>query len=64
MALVRKDAAVMVKDVDAKEQMVGTALSLIQDKARLESLHQHILTLALPDSAKRIAEEVMKLAKK
>lgn len=64
MALVRKDAAVMVKDVDAKEQMVGTALSLIQDKARLESLHQHILTLALPDSAKRIAEEVMKLTKK
>lgn len=64
MALVRKDAAVMVKDVDAKEQMVGTALSLIQDKARLESLHQHILKLALPDSAKRIAEEVMKLAKK
>lgn len=64
MALVRKDAAVLVKDKDANEQMVATALSLIQDKARLESLQQHILTLALPDSAKRIAEEVMKLAKK
>ena len=64
MALVRKDAAVLVKDKDANEQMVAVALSLIQDKARLESLQQHILTLALPDSAKRIAEEVMKLAQK
>ena len=64
MALVRKDAAVLVKDIDANEQMVATALSLIQDEARLESLHQNILTLALPDSAKRIAEEVMKLAQK
>ena len=64
MALVRKDAAVLVKDIDANEQMVATALSLIQDKAQLESLHQNILTLALPDSAKRIAEEVMKLAQK
>ena len=64
MALVRKDAAVLVKDKDANEQMVATALSLIQDKVRLESLHRNILTLALPDSAKRIAEEVMKLAQK
>ena len=64
MALARKDAAVLVKDIDANEQMVATALSLIQDEARLESLHQNILTLALPDSAKRIAEEVMKLAQK
>ena len=64
MALVRKDAAVLVKDKDANEQMVTTALSLVQDEARLESLHQNILTLALPDSAKRIAEEVMKLAQK
>ena len=64
LALVRKDAAVLVKDIDANEQMVATALSIIQDEARLESLHQNILTLALPDSAKRIAEEVMKLAQK
>ena len=64
MALARKDAAVLVKDIDANEQMMATALSLIQDEARLESLHQNILTLALPDSAKRIAEEVMKLAQK
>ena len=64
MALVRKDAAVLVKDMDAKEQMVETALSLIQDDERLKILHENILTLALPDSARLIAKEVMKLAKK
>ena len=64
MALVKKDAGVLVKDVDAKDQMVATALSLIPDTARLEALSANILTLALPDSAKRIAEEVMKLAQK
>ena len=64
MALVRKDAAILVKDIDAKEQMVGTALALINDDEQLKVLHENILTLALPDSARHIAEEVMKLAKK
>lgn len=64
MALVKKDAGVLVKDIDAKDQMVATALSLIHDTARLEALRANILTLALPDSAKRIAEEVIKLAQK
>ena len=64
MALVRKDAAVLVKDKDAKEQMVATALSLIADEQRLQLLRKNILTLALPDSAIRIAQEVIKLAKK
>ncbi len=61
MALVRKDAAVLVKDVDAKTEMVRTALQLIQDEQKLQSLEQNILTLALPDSANIIAQEVVKL---
>jgi UDP-N-acetylglucosamine--N-acetylmuramyl-(pentapeptide) pyrophosphoryl-undecaprenol N-acetylglucosamine transferase len=64
MALVRKDAAILVKDINAKEQMVETALALIKDDEELRVLHKNILTLALPDSARHIAEEVMKLAKK
>lgn len=64
MALVNKNAAVLVKDKEAKEQLISTALSLIQDDQQLQLLHQNILTLALPDSALRIAEEVIKLAKK
>ena len=64
MALVKKDAAVLVKDVDAQKDLISTALSLIQDDKQLDVLHGNILQLALPDSARLIAEEVMNLAKK
>ena len=64
MALVRKDAAVLVKDADAKDALIATALPLIKDDKQLAVLHKNILTLALPDSARLIAEEVMKLATK
>ncbi len=63
MALVNREAAVLVKDAEAAEKLIPTALELIQDKQQLESLHTHVLALAERDSAKRIAEEVMKLAK-
>ncbi len=63
MALVNRDAAVLVKDIEAAEKLIPTALELIQDKKQLESLHTHVLALAERDSAKRIAEEVMKLAR-
>ena len=61
MALVNKHAAVLVKDVEAHEKMVQTALQLIQDEMALQDLQTNILTLALPDSAKLIAQEVMAL---
>ena len=64
MALVKKDAAVLVKDVDAQKDLISTALSLIQNDKQLDVLHGNILQLALPDSARLIAEEVMNLAKK
>lgn len=61
MALVNKDAAVLVRDADAAEQLIPTALSLIRDETQLASLHANILTLAQTDSARRIAEEVIAL---
>ena len=64
MALVHKDAAVLVKDVDAQTQLVSTALPLIHDDQQLHTLHTNILTLALPNSANLIAQEVIKLAAK
>jgi len=62
MALVRKDAAVLVRDADAAAQLIDTAIALMQDEQRLRTLHTNVLALAQKDSAKRIAEEVMKLA--
>lgn len=63
MALVNKKAAVLVKDCEAAEKLIPAALELIHDDQRLEALHTNILRLAQPDSAKRIAEEVIALAK-
>ena len=62
MALVNKQAAVLVKDQDAKEELITKASSIIDDKQELALLQKNILKLALPDSARLIAEEVMKLA--
>ncbi|MGM9825169.1 MAG: UDP-N-acetylglucosamine--N-acetylmuramyl-(pentapeptide) pyrophosphoryl-undecaprenol N-acetylglucosamine transferase [Paludibacteraceae bacterium] len=64
MALVNKDAAVLVKDADAQQQLIPTALALLQDPDRLSALREHILTLAQPDSARRIAEEVIRLGRR
>ena len=63
MALVNKDAAVLVKDAEAVTQLIPTAIKLINDEARLKTLHTNVLKLAQKDSARRIAEEVIALAK-
>jgi UDP-N-acetylglucosamine--N-acetylmuramyl-(pentapeptide) pyrophosphoryl-undecaprenol N-acetylglucosamine transferase len=61
LALVRKNAAVMIKDVDSVEQLVDKALELINDADALNELSNNILKMAEKDSADRIAEEVIKL---
>ncbi len=63
MALVNKDAAVLVKDIEAKEKLIDTALQMIANNAQLATLSANILKLAQRDSARRIAEEVIKLVK-
>ncbi len=60
MALVNEDAAVMLPDVEAKDKLVPMALLLLQDESRLQTLRKNILRLALPDSAAKIAEIVIK----
>ena len=62
MALVNKDAAIYVKDADAPATLLEMAIATVNDTIRLETLKENILKLALPDSAKIIAEEVIKLA--
>ncbi len=61
-ALVNKDAAIMVKDADAGEQLLPTALEVIADKNRLQQLSNNIKSMALPQSAEIIAKEVIRLA--
>ena len=63
LALVNKQAAVCVKDAEAPEKLINTALSIVNDESKLNELHQNILGMALKNSAERIAEEVLKIAK-
>lgn len=64
MALVRKNAALYVKDAEAKDSLIPKALETLQDTALLKSLGENAFTMAYKDSARVIAEEVLKLAKK
>jgi UDP-N-acetylglucosamine--N-acetylmuramyl-(pentapeptide) pyrophosphoryl-undecaprenol N-acetylglucosamine transferase len=62
MALVNKHAALYVKDADAPKLLLPLAIDTVKDSAKLQSLSENILTMALPDSAEIIAKEVIKLA--
>ena len=62
LALVRRDAALYVKDVEAKEQLVQLAIDTVKDDDKLLALNKNILEMALPDSAEIIAKEVLRLA--
>ena len=62
LALVRRDAALYVKDVEAKEQLVELAIETVKDNDKLQALSRNILEMGLPDSAEIIAKEVLRLA--
>lgn len=64
MALVNKEAAVLVKDAEAAEKLIPTLLDTINDEPLLAKLHTNVLALAQTDSANRIAKIVMEIARK
>ncbi len=64
MALVDKNAAVYVKDSEAEEKLIDTAIELANDTTKLNALSENIKKLAFHNSAAIIAEEVFKLADK
>lgn len=61
LALVDKDAAIYVKDIEAQEKLLSIALETVTDDDKLKKLSDNIAKLALPDSATIIAKEVIKL---
>ncbi len=64
MALVNKDAAILIKDIEANDLLVKTALETIKDKDKLKTLSENILKLAQHDSANRIVDEAIRLIKR
>ena len=61
MALVKENAALLVKDGDAQATLVRKALELLGDEERKKMLSGQIRKLARPDAAERIAREILKL---
>lgn len=62
MALVKRQAALYVRDSEARDKVIGLALDTVKDDAMLKRLSENILKMAMPDSASVIADEVIKLA--
>ena len=64
MALVDKEAAILVRDADAEEQLMKKTIEVVNDDALLAKLKTNIAPLAHPHSAELIVDEVMKLIEK
>lgn len=62
MSLVNKNAAILVRDYEAKEKLIKEAIALMNDSNKQQELQKNIGALALLNSANVIAKEVLKLA--
>ena len=62
LALSTRGAAIYIKDAEAPDSLLQTAIETVNDADKLKSLSENVLKLALPDSANIIAKEVINLA--
>ena len=60
-ALVKKNAAILVKDSDAKSSLIATVLSTLKDPDKCDLLGHEIKKMAKVDADDVIANEVLKL---
>jgi UDP-N-acetylglucosamine--N-acetylmuramyl-(pentapeptide) pyrophosphoryl-undecaprenol N-acetylglucosamine transferase len=64
MALVQRNAALLINDRSAEDTLVKEALELLNDSSRCEELSVNIGQMALPEADELIAGEVFKLVVK
>jgi len=62
MALVNKVAALLVKDSEAKEHLIPTAIKLLNDPDLQKELSLNIAQLAKPQATEHIVDEIEKIA--
>ena len=62
MALVNRDAALLVNDRNARQTLVTKTLSLLSNTTQKKTLREHIRLLSFPKAAVDIAQEVIILA--
>ena len=61
MALVNKDAGMLIKDSEAVEKLLPAACALIEDNEKIATLEKNIAVLARTDAAMTIAEETYRI---
>jgi len=61
MALVKENAAILVKDAEVKAKLVDEILALIKDEEKLMMLEKNVNKFAKPDASEHIVDELMKL---
>ena len=63
-ALSTKNAALMIRDCDAQNLLIDTALKTVQDETALKNMSDNISKMAQRDSATRIADIIFELVTK
>ncbi|CDD88569.1 uDP-N-acetylglucosamine--N-acetylmuramyl-(pentapeptide) pyrophosphoryl-undecaprenol N-acetylglucosamine transferase [Tannerella sp. CAG:51] len=63
-ALSTKNAALMIRDCDAQNLLIDTALKAVQDETSLKNMSDNISKMAQRDSATRIADIIFELVTK
>ena len=64
MALVSKDAAMMIRDADAVTDVFPAIETLLADPDKLLRMSQNMLSLGIADSADRIVDEILNVVGK
>ncbi|MDR1974297.1 MAG: UDP-N-acetylmuramate--L-alanine ligase [Bacteroidales bacterium] len=63
MALVEKNAAIMIEDKDAIRDICGVASGLLEDEEKQKQLSRNILLMAKPNATSEILKEVLSIAR-
>lgn len=61
MALVSKNAAILVKDIEAKELLINKTMQLLADQKLADQLAENIKKLGIADAPIRILKEIEKI---
>ena len=64
MALVKNDAAILIKDHEAELMLIPTALELYRNKTKSASLSENILKMGKPRAAQDIVDVIESVAQK
>lgn len=63
LALVDRNAAIMVRDADAMDNMVDTMLRTVAAPDVIDTLGKNVAAMALPQAAEKIVDHIMTLTK-